>query len=130
MASRKRDLGDGELEILKALWELGPSTVREVLDALLRRRRRLAYNTVQTVLRRLVDKGFVACDDRDHSHVFRARVTREQLGKRRLRDLVHGVYDGAAGAVALQLLKTGRLDSDELDELQRLLDQLTQRGRG
>ena len=118
------DIGAGELEILKVLWDLGPSTVREVLDELRARRRRLAYNTVQTVLRRLTEKDFVQKDDRSHSHVFRARVTREKIGRRRIRDLLHGVYDGAAGSMVMQLVRNGRLEPGEIDLLQRMLDDL------
>ena len=117
------DIGAGELEILKALWKLGPSTVREVLDHLERRRRPLAYNTVQTVLGRLHEKGFVGRDTSPHRHVFRAKVTRDQLGRRRIRDLLQGVYDGAAGTLVAQLVRQGKLEDDELRDLQQLLEE-------
>ena len=123
------DLGGGELEVLKALWHLGPSTVREAREHLADRGRELAYNTVQTVLRRLVDKGFVSVDTSEHSHVFRARKTRDQIGKRRVRELLQGVYDGAAGSLAAQLIRNGRVQPDEIDELQGLLDQLVAKNR-
>ena len=107
MPPKKPDIGSGELEVLKALWDQGPSTVREVLDALTERGRPLAYNTVQTVLRRLEEKAFVTKDSRAQSHVFRARVTRDQMGRRRVKDLVEGVYDGAVGSVVMQLIQNG-----------------------
>lgn len=124
MPPSKPDLGAGELEVLRILWELGASTVREVLGQLEARRRNLAYNTVQTVLTRLVDKGFAARDDRGASHVFKARVTRDQFGQRRVRELLDGVYRGSAGSLVVQLVRSGRLDADEIEELQRMLDEL------
>ncbi|MEM7198839.1 MAG: BlaI/MecI/CopY family transcriptional regulator [Planctomycetota bacterium] len=130
MPAPQRDLGNGELEVLKVLWDLGPCTVRDVREEMRRRRRQLAYNTVQTVLRRLHEKEFVVRDDREASHVFRARVSRDAFGRRRLRELMRGVYDGAAGAVVLQLVRHGRLAPDEIAELQALLEQqLSQAGR-
>ncbi len=127
---RPPDLGAGELEVLRVLWDGGPATVREVHHALGDRGRQLAYNTVQTVLRRLLDKRFVTRNEAAAPQVFRARVTREQFGRRRLRDLVREVYDGAAGSLAVQLLRTGKFEPGELEELQQLLDEAAEkRGR-
>ena len=67
-------VSDAELEVLKVLWSAGPSTVRDVAAALWRQKRRLAYNTVLTLLSRLREKGFVDADRRDTAHVFRAVV--------------------------------------------------------
>jgi predicted transcriptional regulator len=78
MATRS-PVSDAELEVLKVLWASGPATVREVAAALRRQRRRLAYNTVLTLLSRLRDKGYVAADRRDTAHLFRALVTRDDL---------------------------------------------------
>ncbi len=129
MPPNDHDIGAGELEVLRALWNLGPSTVREVLERVRSKKRDLAYNTVQTVLGRLVEKGFVTRDDSTHRHVFRARVTRDQLGRRRIRDVLHTVYDGAAGSMAMQLLRSGRLEPGEIDELQSMLEELARKRR-
>ena len=68
--ARRLPVSDAELEVLKVLWAAGPATVRDVAAALRKHRRRLAYNTVLTLLSRLRDKGYVAADRRDTAHLF------------------------------------------------------------
>ncbi len=125
MAVRQQQLlGSAELEVLKALWEVGPATVREVLTYLHDRGRRVAYTTVQTLLTRLEQKRYVASNKSDLAHVFRARVSRERVTQSRLKNLVEQLYDGAAGPLVLQLVKTERLTPGELEELQKLIEHL------
>ena len=124
MAERLSDLGSAELEVLKALWEGGPATVREVLNYLHDRGRRVAYTTVQTLLTRLEQKRFVTSDKSDVAHVFRARVSRDRVTRNRLKALVTQLYDGAAGPLVLQLVRTQRLTAEEIEELHQLIDSL------
>jgi len=124
MAERQHDLGSAELEVLKALWEVGPTTVREVLNHLHLHGRRVAYTTVQTLLTRLEQKRYVASDKSDLAHVFRARVSRERVTRSRLKTLLTQLYDGAAGPLVLQLMRTERLTPDEIEELQKLIERL------
>ena len=81
-------VSDAELEVLKVLWTAGPSTVRDVAATLRKRRRRLAYNTVLTLLSRLREKGYVRADRRETAYLFRAVVTRDDLA---------GLEPGGAG---------------------------------
>ena len=127
-SGKTRALADGELEVLKALWEVGSGPVRDVRAYLAANGRELAYNTVQTVLGRLVEKDLVARDSSTTPHRFRPRVTRERFRRDRVRDLLGKVFDGASGGLALQLVRQGRLSEDESDELQRALDE-RKRGR-
>jgi predicted transcriptional regulator len=124
MAERLQDLAGAELEVLKALWEVGPAPVREVLNCLHLRGKRVAYTTVQTLLTRLEQKRYVISDKSDVAHVFRARVSRDRVTRSRLKTLVSQLYDGAAGPLVLQLVKMERLTPDEVDELQRLIEKL------
>jgi predicted transcriptional regulator len=75
MTDRLHELGSAELEVLKALWEIGPATVREVLNHLHDRGRKVAYTTVLTFLTRLEQKGFAASNKSDLAYVYRARVS-------------------------------------------------------
>ena len=118
------ELGGAELDVLRALWGGGPGTVREVMAHLPARRRGVAYTTVQTLLNRLEQKGYVTSDKSDMAHVFRAKLTRERVRRARLKSLVGQLYDGAAGAMALHLVKTQKLSREELAELQKLIDTL------
>jgi len=124
MARREYDLGAGELEVLKALWDVGPATVRAVLNHLHQSGRQVAYTTVQTVLTRLEQKGFVSSDKSELAYVYRARISRERISRSRLRTLLEQLYDGAAGPLVLQLVKNERLTPDELSQLQQLIERL------
>ena len=123
----KTPVSDAELEVLKELWAGGPATVRDVAAALRRRRRRLAYNTVLTLLSRLRDKGYVAADRRDTAHLFRAVVTRDELLGSSLAALAERVCDGTASPLVLALVRDRRFSADEIARFRQLLDDLTPR---
>lgn len=127
MTQHEYDLGDAEFDVLRALWDGGPGTVREVMQHLPERRRGVAYTTVQTLLNRLEQKDFVTSDKSDLAHVFRAKLTRERVRRARLKSLVGQLYDGAAGALALHLVKTQKLSRAEIAELHRLVQELEER---
>ncbi len=123
------ELSPAELEVLAILWEGGPFTVREALDRLRERGRKIAYNTVLTFLTRLEQKGYVASDKSGMAYVYRARVSRERVSTSRLRALIRTMYGGAAAPLVLQLMQQERFTPEELAQLQRLIDQLAaQRG--
>ena len=126
MADRKFDLGSAELEVLKVLWDAGACTVRDVLNYLHQHGRRVAYTTVQTSLTRLEQKGFVRSNKSRLAHVFRAGVSRDRVTRSRLKTLVDQLYDGAAGPLVLQLVRSERLTPAEIEELHQLIDKLDQ----
>lgn len=122
---RRSPVSDAELEVLKVLWAAGPATVRDVAAALRRRRRRLAYNTVLTLLSRLREKGYVAADRRDTAHLFRAVVTRDDLLGSTLAALADRVCDGTASPLVQALVRGQRFSADEIAHFRKLLDDLT-----
>ncbi len=124
MGERQYEVGTAELEVLKALWEEGRCTVRQVLGHLHDRGRRVAYTTVLTFLTRLEQKGFVASDKRGLAYVYRATVTRERVTRSRVRELVQQLYDGAAAPMVLQLIRSQKFSTDEIAELQKLIAEL------
>ena len=117
-------VSDAELEVLKVLWTMGPATVRDVASALRRQRRRLAYNTVLTLLSRLREKGFVQADRRDTAHVFRAVVSRDELVGSSLSQLADRICDGTASPLLLALVRDPRLSAADIAHLRKLLDEL------
>lgn len=121
---RRQTVSDAELEVLKELWTAGPATVRDVAAALRRRRRRLAYNTVLTLLSRLRDKGYVAADRRDTAHLFSAVVTRDELLGSSLSALADRICDGTASPLVLALVKGQKFSPDEIAHFRQLLDDL------
>src|SRR5262249_7201221 len=124
MADRQYDLGTAELEVLRALWDGGPATVRQVMNYLHERGRTVAYTTVLTFLTRLEQKGYVCSDKSGLAYVYRATLTRDRVTRSRLRTLLEQLYDGAAGQLALQLIRTERFSADEIEELHKLINRL------
>ena len=127
MAPRESDLGTAELEVLKALWDHGPATVRQVLERLHDQGRRVAYTTVLTFLSRLEQKRFVTSDKSDQAYVYRPVVSRQKVTATRLRSVIEQLYDGVAAPMVLQLMRQENFSADEIAELQNLIDQLDAR---
>ena len=117
-------VSDAELEVLKVLWAHGPATVRDVAAALKKQRRKLAYNTVLTLLSRLRDKGYVAADTAGTAHQFHAVVTREDLLGSSLSALADRMCDGTASPLVHALVRGQHLSRQELADLRQLLDDL------
>ena len=128
MGLRDHELGDAELQVLRALWDHGPATVREVLAHVHKQGRKVAYTTVLTFLTRLEQKGFVKSDKSDVAYVYRAAVSRSQVTRSRLKAVLDELFDGEAAPLVLQLMKTEKFSSEEIAELQRLIDQHDARG--
>lgn len=132
MAKKTGAVTATELEVLKALWKRGPATVRE-LEADVGKRKGWAYTTIQTLLYRLQEKGFVRTDKRSTPHVFAAKVTRRELLSLRLRDLAETLCEGTATPLLMTLVEDEPLDDEAIGELRKLLDRLEEerkRGRG
>jgi predicted transcriptional regulator len=116
-----------ELEILKALWRLGPSTVRRVREDLAAGAggsppRDLAYTTVMTVMTIMTGKGLLRRRKVDGGYVYTPRAARDRTLRNMLRDLVDRAFSGSAGAAVLHLLETSDVTPDELRQLRELID--------
>ena len=123
-----RELGSSqptavELEILRVLWALGPSPVREI-HARLAEAKGTNYSTTVKMLSVMLTKGLVTRDERARPHVYRAAVTRDRAAKQYLRELIEKVYDGSAMSLVLQALAGSRATQAEIDEARKLLDEL------
>jgi len=104
------------LEILKVLWELGDASVRQVHERLCPNGE-LAFNTVQTLLRIMDEKGLVKHRPKGRTFIYSANYTRERAAARFLKH----VFDGAMDQCVLTLLKSGPVSSRELDELEQII---------
>ncbi len=123
----KPDITEAEMEVLKALWKSGGGTVREVAEALSAKKAR-AYTTLQTLLKRLEDKGVVAVEKGSVPHVYRAAVSRHGLVKVRLKALAEDLCDGAAGPLVLALVDQRKFSKKELDSFKSLIEKLDREG--
>lgn len=129
MGDKSFELSAAELDVLRVLWDVGPSTVRQVLDALRKRGKDWAYTTVLTFLTRMEQKGVVSSDKTGMAYVYRAALTRNRVRRERLKLLVDELYDGAAGPLVVQLLKSQPLNRDDIEALQKLIDELDEKSR-
>ncbi len=123
-----RELGSSqptavELEILRILWELGSSPVRDI-HAKLSEAKDTNYSTTVKMLAVMLAKGLVKRDEDATPHIWRAAVTREKAAKKFLTELIEKVYDGSAMSLVLQALSSGKASQKEIDEARRLLDQM------
>ncbi len=112
-----------ELQILRILWDLGPSPVRDI-HARLEAEKGTNYSTTVKMLAVMLQKGLVKRNESAHPHVYRTTLTREKTGKRMLSDLIEKVYDGSASSLVLQALSSSKATKEELAEVRRLLDQM------
>lgn len=112
---------DAELEILRVLWQRGPSTVRDVHDAL-QEQRSSGYTTVLKLLQIMADKGLVERDEKQRAHVYRARLEQQQTQRQLLNDLIERAFGGSAAQLVMQALSREVATSEELSEIRRLLD--------
>ena len=105
-----------ELDILKALWELGEGSVRDIHQRL-HPRGEAHFNTVQTLLRMMEDKGLVGHRAEGRTFIYSPRHSREKVTRR----FLHKVFDGALDQMVLSLLQAEDASPAELKELERLI---------
>lgn len=114
---------DAELAILGVLWERGPSTVREVQEAL-EADRGTGYTTALKLLQIMLEKGLVRRDDRQRTHVYSAAVSRIRTQRQLISDLLIRAFEGSSQQLVLQALSTKKASREELNQIRALLDQL------
>ncbi len=109
-----------ELKMLKIIWRDGPSTVRQMQDALASTRK-LAVTSVLTIMNIMVDKGYLSRKKEGPAHVYRPRISEKTTSRKMLKDLVNRVFDGSTEAVMVNLLESADLNQTEIRKLRRLL---------
>lgn len=114
---------DAELEILRVLWGLGPSTVREV-HTVLRGKRDAGYTTVLKLMQIMHEKGLVHRNESSRAHVYRAAVTEADTQARMVDSLVDKAFSGSASQLVLRALSARPASAEELAEIRELLDKL------
>ena len=112
-----------ELRILKILWEKSPQLVRDIRDELAKLGRDIAHTSVITTLNTMVKKRIVIRKREGNAFLFSPRITREQVSRSVLGDIVNRVFDGSAKAVLLGVFEQNDIDRGELKELRKLIDQ-------
>ena len=108
-----------ETEILRLVWQLDKATVQEVCDKL-PAKRKIAYATVQTLLRRLEGKGYLKHESRGKAHVFLPAVKKEHVVKRSVGDFLDRLFGGDAIPLVQYLAEHGKIDTEDIEKLKEL----------
>jgi BlaI family penicillinase repressor len=116
-----RAMSPAETEILRLVWQLGEATVQQIHDAL-PASRTVAYKTVQTLLRRLEEKGYLTHKAEGKAHIFCPAVKREAVVKRTVLDFLDRLFGGDPKPLMHFLAQEGRIDAEDIDELRKLID--------
>ena len=126
LSTRPKKLTPLETLIMDCVWSLGRATVREVQERL-EPEKPMAYNTVLTVMRILREKGFLESQREGRMDVYQPRVTRQQVARRSLRDLVDRFFAGSPTALVSQLLDSENLSAEEIEAIRREVDRRLRR---
>ena len=117
-----RAMSPAETEILRLVWQLGKATVQQVHEAL-PENRRVAYKTVQTLLRRLEEKGYLTHKTEGKAYVFCPAVKQEAVVKRTVLDFLDRLFGGDPRPLMHFLAREGHIDTEDVEELRRLIDE-------
>ena len=120
MRPKSRTLTEQELEIMKVVWELQTATVRDVYEALLRRRK-IAYTTVMTMMNILEEKGYLKKRAEDKAHVYRPAQAKAKVIRAMVQEFVQRVFNGSAEPLLVQLVKDRQLSPEELEKIARTI---------
>jgi BlaI family transcriptional regulator, penicillinase repressor len=115
-----------ELEILRILWDLGPSPVRDI-HARLGQAKGTNYSSTVKMLAVMLTKGLVKRKEETTPYVYRAALTRDRAAKKFLNELIDKVYGGSAMSLVLQALAGGKASQAEIDEARKLLDEMEEK---
>lgn len=112
-----------ELQILRILWNDGPSIARHIHDSL-QAFKQTTYSTTVKMLSVMMEKGLLKRDDDAKPQVYRAAAPQQRTQKQMLGDLIDKVYGGSAAALMLHALSSKKATSEEIAEIREMLDEM------
>ena len=115
-------LSPSETEILRLVWQLDKATVQEVCDKL-PNKRKIAYATVQTLLRRLEKKGYIKHKVKGKAHVFYPAVKQQAVIKRSVGDFLQRLFGGNPILLMQYLAQHGKINPEDIEKLKELVDE-------
>jgi len=114
---------ESELEILQILWKKGNASVREVHEELLQTKE-AGYTTTLKLMQIMHEKGLVKRDDSIKTHIYQAAVSKEKTQKQLLNKMIDSLFGGSSGELVMQALGNHKASAEELEEIQKILDNL------
>ncbi len=121
-------LSKGEMEVARALWDVGPATVREVFEAI-PEDRAIEFSTVQTYLRRLETKGHANSKLEGRIRIYSARTKPRTVIRETVDDLVQRLFAGETMPLVRHLIEDRGIDSADIAELRDLIDEMEKGGK-
>jgi predicted transcriptional regulator len=122
---QQSDPTKSELEILQVLWESGPSTVRNVHDALLKQKD-VNYTTTLKLMQIMAEKGLLKRDESQMKHIYTVAEEEQKTKAHLLDKFVNTLYNGSASKLVMQLLGNKNASEEELKEIKEILKKLEQ----
>lgn len=116
-----RAMSPAETEILRLVWQLDEATVQQICDRL-PTRRKIAYKTVQTLLRRLESKGYLKHKVEGKAHVFFPAIRRDRVVKRTVLDFLDRLFGGDPRPLMQFLVEDGHINARDIERLKKLID--------
>ncbi len=119
---KSNELTAAEQKIMQVLWQRGPLTVRDIA-AELSQEQQVAYTTIQTLCRILLDKGHVSCEKQGKAFVYQATTIQQEARSQALLALVKKFFGGSPDLLAQHLITETALSADLATQLQQKIDQ-------
>lgn len=114
---------DGELTILRILWDNGPSTVRAVNDAM-NKTKATGYTTTLKLMQIMTEKGLLIRDKSQFKHVYKPAISEEKTQKQLVGDLLERAFSGSAEKLVMRALSAKKVSAKELAEIRKMLKKL------
>ena len=114
---------ESELEILQVLWDKESASVREVHEELAKSKD-VGYTTTLKLMQIMHEKGLVKRDDSFKTHIYEPAVSKEKTQKHLLGKMINSLFGGSPTELVIQALGNHKASLKELDEIQKLLDNL------
>lgn len=116
-------LANAELAIMERLWDEQLLTARDIRESLYTSSKKAQHGTVQRLLQRLEDKGYVQRDRHLSVHLFSATISREEYASSQLESLAARLTDGSLAPLVTHLVENKRISRDEIERLRHILEE-------
>lgn len=124
MKRQKSTVTETEFAILNVLWERGPTTVREIVEAIYEKHEHSLHASVKSLLQRLADKKLVVCQKQGASHQFSATVEREAFVAQQLQSLADNNFSGSLMPLLATLVDNVKLSRKDRDAIHKIIEKI------
>lgn len=116
-----KELTKAEEMVMQALWKIERGFAKEIIEVIEFEEKKPAYNTVLTIIRILVEKGFVEYDTYGKSNLYRPTISKEEYSKKTLKNITEKYFSGSPKRLLSFFAKEEKLDLKDLEEIMKEL---------